>query len=68
MAAILRIIDRFILTGRGTVYVAENCFHSDVRIGDRFFDLHGNRFEIKGIEMFRPFINSSSYTDDEALI
>ena len=56
MAAVLRIIDRFKITGRGTVYTVENCFHSEIRIGDLFFDLHGNRFKIKGIEMFHRFL------------
>ncbi len=57
MDTILRIIDRFEIKDRGTIYVVENCFHSVVRIGDLFFDLHGNRFKIKGMEMFRPFLD-----------
>lgn len=48
---ILRIQNRFTITGRGTVYTVEYKKGADIRIGDLFYDLHGNRFEVKGIEM-----------------
>lgn len=48
---ILRIQNRFTITGRGTVYTVEYKKGAEIRIGDLFYDLHGNRFEVKGIEM-----------------
>ncbi len=51
MNDVLRILDRFYITGRGTVYTVKKFLHSNIRIGDLFYDLRGNRFKIKCIEM-----------------
>ena len=51
MKDLLKIIDRFVITGRGTVYLTENCFRSRICVGDVFFDLHGNHLRVKGINM-----------------
>lgn len=48
-----RILERFKITGRGTVYIVKNLAYSNVRIGDILYDLQSNRFKIKSIEMFR---------------
>ena len=55
MADVFRIIDRFVITGRGTVYTMKLSKGALLRVGDLLFDLHGNKFTVKGIEMFtRP--------------
>ena len=51
MADVFRILDRFKITGRGTVYTVKNYAHSNIRIGDVLYDLQSNRFIVKGIEM-----------------
>lgn len=53
MADILRIQDRFNITGRGLVYTAKYNKGAIIRIGDLFYDLQGHRFKVKGVEMFR---------------
>ena len=53
MIVVLRIIDRFEIKGRGTVYIVKNLNDCELRVGDTFFDLLGNHFKLKGIEMFR---------------
>mgnify|MGYP003300085958 CR=1 FL=1 len=52
MADILRIQDRFNITGRGLVYTVKYNKGAIIRIGDLFYDLRGYRFKVKGIEMF----------------
>lgn len=52
-ADVFRILERFKITGRGTVYIVKNLAYSNVRIGDILYDLQSNRFKIKSIEMFR---------------
>lgn len=51
MADIFRILDKFNITGRGIVYTLNVSKDEILRIGDRLFDLRGNQFEVKGIEM-----------------
>ncbi len=53
MSEVFRIIDRFKVTRRGSVYAVEIPKGFAVRIGDILFDLRGNKFKVKGIEMFR---------------
>ena len=53
MDKILRIKERFNITGRGIIYVVEMKNDTVIRIGDVFEDLRGNRFRLSGIEMFR---------------
>lgn len=56
----LRIIERFRITGRGTVYTVEvNGNDSNIRIGTAYEDLRGNHFKIKGIEMFGGILDDS---------
>lgn len=55
MSGVYRIKDRFVIKGRGIVYIfifKPNC-RDILRIGDVLYDLRGNRFRIKGFEMFR---------------
>ena len=63
MADVFRILDRFIITGRGTVYTVKNYSHSNIRIGDILYDLQSNRFKVKGIEMFRWIPNGMDIED-----
>ena len=51
MADVFRILERFTISGRGTVYVLEKCFCKNIRLNDILYDLHGNRFRVKGVEM-----------------
>lgn len=52
MADVFRIVDRFKITGRGTVYTIKLSKGADLKVGDLLFDLHGNKFKVAGIEMF----------------
>lgn len=63
MADFLRIIDRFNITGRGSIYVVEHNKGAVIHIGDTYEDLRGNRFQIKGIEMFRRISNDRNFED-----
>ncbi len=53
MADVLRIIDRFMITGYGPVYMVKYSKGAVIHVGDTFYDLRGNRFVVKGIEMVR---------------
>ncbi len=53
MADILRIQDRFKITGRGPVYTIRYKKGTKICLGDLFYDLHGHRFKVIGIEMLR---------------
>ena len=53
MGEVLRIQDRFKITGRGMVYFVKIYNHSTIHIGDVFYDLQGYRFKVAGIEMIR---------------
>ena len=63
MADVFRILDRFKITGRGTVYTVKNYAHSDIRIGDILYDLQSNRFKVKGVEMFRNISDGMNIED-----
>ena len=56
MAKVFRIIDRFKITGRGTVYTVKNDSDMNLHLEDILFDLRGHRFKIKGFEMIRRLI------------
>ncbi len=58
MADILRVIDKF-KTSFGFIYMIESqsLGNSKISVGDILYDLQGNRFKVKGIEMFRAFID-----------
>ena len=60
MVDILRITDRFKITGRGTVHIVEKTRDTVIHIGDMYEDLQGNRLKVKGIEMFRRIPNGKS--------
>lgn len=51
MADVFRIIDRFTITGRGSVYTLKDAWGDNFHVGEMFYDLHGHRFCVKGIEM-----------------
>lgn len=63
MTAILRIIDRFEITGRGTIYTVKLCQNCELHMGDIFFDLLGNQFRLKGIEMIRRLPNGNAVAE-----
>ncbi len=56
MADVLRIVDKFVITGRGPVYMVKPGKDTVIRIDDTFYDLRGNKFVVKGIEMIRRMI------------
>ena len=51
MADIFRIMDRFKITGRKTVYTIKLSKGAVLKVGDLLFDLHGNKFKVAGIQM-----------------
>ena len=57
MSYVFRIIDRFNITGREPVYTIKISKGAVLRVNDILFDLHGNKFRVKGIEMFHRFIS-----------
>lgn len=63
MLTVLRITERFTITGRGVVYVVEMSKDATVRVGETYEDLRGNRFKIKGIEMFRKIPDERNMED-----
>ena len=63
MRDVFRILDRFKITGGGTVYAVKNYSHSNIRIGDVFYDLQGNRFKVRGIGMFRRITEGMNFED-----
>lgn len=48
MGDVLRIIDRFKITGHGVIYTVKISKGANVRMGDLLSDLRGNRFEGRG--------------------
>lgn len=51
MTEVFRIIDQFPITGRGIVYTIKPSKGAVLRLEDILFDLHGNQFQVKGVEM-----------------
>lgn len=66
MGDILRILERFRITGRGVVYTVKKSEAANIYMGDVFTDLRGNRFEVSGIEMFRRKIPEGKILEDMA--
>lgn len=64
MGDVLRIIDRFKITGHGVIYIVKISKGANVRKGDLLSDLRGNRFEVSGIEMFRRKIPEGKTFED----
>ncbi|PSL09425.1 uncharacterized protein DUF1871 [Fusobacterium naviforme] len=50
---VFRVIDRFNITGRGTVYTIQISKGAVLHMNDILCDLRGNRFAVKGFEMIR---------------
>ena len=67
MGDVLRIIDRFKITGYGVIYTVKISKGANVRMGDLLSDLRGNRFEVSGIEMFRRKIPEGKTFEDMPL-
>lgn len=67
MGDVLRILDRFRITGRGVVYTVKISKGCIIHIGDVLLDLRGNRFEVSGIEMFRGIIAEGKSFEDMPL-
>lgn len=67
MSDVLRILDRFRITGRGTVYTVKVSKGTNIRRGDILSDLRGNRFEVSGIEMFRRWMPEGKSFEDMPL-
>lgn len=67
MGDVLRIIDRFKITGHGVIYTVKISKGANVRMGDILSDLRGNRFEVSGIEMFRRKIPEGKTFEDMPL-
>lgn len=67
MGDVLRIIDRFKITGHGVIYTVKISKGANVRMGDLLSDLRGNRFEVSGIEMFRRKIPEGRTFEDMPL-
>ena len=67
MSDVFRVIDRFNITGRGTIYILKKRKEDDFgfRLGDILCDLRGDRFEIAGIEMFRYTPGHESLLDTQ---
>ena len=51
-ADIFRIIERFKIADRGTVYVLRGSQVDELKLEDILYDLQGNRFKVTGIEHF----------------
>lgn len=67
MGDVLRIVDRFKITGHGVIYTVKISKGANVRMGDLLSDLMGNRFEVSGIEMFRRKIPEGKTFEDMPL-
>ena len=61
---VFRIVDRFKITERGTVYMVKLDKDTVLHVGDILFDLQGNRFSLKGIEMICRVDPSFSFEEE----
>ncbi len=59
MADILRIIERFKITDKDTIYTIETSRDADIRMGRVYEDLRGNRFKVKAVEMLERISNEN---------
>lgn len=57
MSDIFRIIDRIHIEGRGTIYTTTIPKGANLHISDHLFDLNGNSFKVKGLEIREIFIS-----------
>lgn len=53
MGEVFRICDRFHVSGRGCVYIVHHSEQIVISVGDIFFDLRGNHFKVKSLELVR---------------
>lgn len=53
MKDVYRVLDRFPIPDKGTIYVIKCYANHYISTGDVFFDLWGNSFKVKGIAMIR---------------
>lgn len=60
---VFRITDRFEITGRGIVYTIKPSKVAVLHMEDILCDLHGNRFMVKGIEMFGRYMGDTPVED-----
>ena len=63
MAEVYRITDRFNITGRGPVYIVKISKGAVLRLDDILYDLQGNKFRVKGIEMIRMMITDIPFEE-----
>lgn len=63
MRDVFKILDRFKITGRGTIYTIKNYNHSNICIGDILYDLQNNCFKVKGVEMVRRIWGEKNIED-----
>lgn len=61
---VFRIIDWLNITGTGLIYIIRIDDNSILRIGDVLYDLQGNSFKVKGIEMFHTQFKDLEYGKD----
>ncbi len=66
MGTVLRIIDKFNITGHGIVYIVKPNKDTVIHMDEVFYDLAGNEFKVTGIEMSRKLLNS--FDQDETTI
>ena len=67
MGDVLRILDRFRITGLGIVYTVKINKGACIRMGDVLSDLRGNRVEVSGIEMCRRKMPEGKTLEDMSL-
>ena len=63
MGIVLRIIDRFNITGRGVVYTLKNYMEANLKMDDILYDLQGNQFRIKAFEMIHACFSNPDKKD-----
>ncbi len=60
MPDVLRILERFNIAGRGTIYMIERTKAVKIHIGEIYEDLRGNHFRVTGMEMIRRMPNEKT--------
>lgn len=68
MADVFKIVDRFKITGRGTVYTITLSEKAVLSTGDILYDLRGNRFKTAGFEMIRRLCDAEHYGDLQGVL
>lgn len=64
MVAVLRIVEKLVIPGRGLVYTVKCSKNANIHMGDMFYDLRGNKFVVKGIEQLRRLVPSGVCLED----